>query len=57
MFGSLVGLVGDVVKVAAAPMSIAIDVARSATKPLADAAHDAAKDVKYSLHPEDARRK
>ncbi|MNP85591.1 hypothetical protein D3C76_1853910 [compost metagenome] len=51
------GLVGDVVKVAAAPMSIAIDVARSATKPLADAAHDAAKDVKYSLHPEDARRK
>lgn len=57
MFGSLAGLVGDVLKVAAAPVSVALDVTRAVTKPLADAAEEVAKDVKESLHPEDHRRK
>jgi preprotein translocase subunit YajC len=49
MFGSLAGLVGDVIKVAAAPVSIALDVTRSVTKPLADAATEVAKEVKEQL--------
>lgn len=57
MLGSLVNLAGDVLKVAAAPASIALDVVRAATKPLADAAQCVAHDVKESLHPEDAKRK
>jgi hypothetical protein len=49
MFGSLAGLVGDVLKVAVAPVSVAVDVTRAATKPLADAATEVAKEVKEQL--------
>jgi hypothetical protein len=42
MFGSLLGVVTDVVKIAAAPVSIALDVTRVVTKPVADVAQDAA---------------
>lgn len=46
MFGSLLGIVGDVVKVVAAPVEIALDTARVVTKPLADVAQEAAKEIK-----------
>ena len=46
MFGSLAGLLGDVVKVATAPVEIALDAARIVTKPAADLAQEAAKEVK-----------
>ncbi|WP_339733167.1 hypothetical protein [uncultured Pseudomonas sp.] len=49
MFGSLAGLVGDVLKVAVAPVSVAVDVTRAVTKPLADAATEVAKEVKEQL--------
>jgi hypothetical protein len=48
MFGSLFGLVEDVVKVAVAPVSIAADVTRCVTKPVADFATEIAQDVKDS---------
>ncbi|MEZ0147970.1 MAG: hypothetical protein AB9Q19_01420 [Candidatus Reddybacter sp.] len=46
MFKSLFGIVEDVVKVVAAPVEIAVDVARVATKPVGDLAQAAAKEVK-----------
>lgn len=46
MFGSLAGLIGDVAKVVAAPVEIAVDAARVITKPAADLAQEAAKEVK-----------
>jgi hypothetical protein len=50
MFGSLLGIVGDVAKIALAPVSIAVDVARVVTKPVADLAEEAAKEVKQSVN-------
>jgi len=49
MFGSLFGIVGDVVKVAIAPVEIALDVTRTVTKPIADMATDLTKEVKDGL--------
>lgn len=48
MFGSIGGLLGDVVKIATAPVSIAVDVTRVVTKPIADAAQEVVKEVKDS---------
>lgn len=56
MFGSLVGLVGDALKIAAAPVEIAVDVTRAVTKPVADAAQQVAKDVKEELQDKHAPR-
>lgn len=52
MLGSLLGLATDVVKIAAAPVSIAVDVALACTKPVADAAEEAAKAVREELTDE-----
>lgn len=53
MFGDLIkstiGIAGDVVKVVAAPVVIAAEVTRAATKPIGEAAEEVAKDVKDSL--------
>lgn len=46
MFGSLLGVVTDVVKIAAAPVEIAADLTRAVTKPIADAATETVKVVK-----------
>ncbi len=46
MFKSLLGVVTDVAKVAAAPVEIAADVTRAITKPVADLAEEAVKEVK-----------
>lgn len=49
MFGfldSVVDLVGDVAKVALAPVAIAVDLAGAAVKPLAEVAKDLTADVK-----------
>jgi hypothetical protein len=40
MLGSLFGLVTDVVKIAAAPIEVALDVTRVVTKPVADIAEE-----------------
>lgn len=55
MFGSLAGLVGDAIKVAAAPVSVALDLTRSVTKPLADVATDVAKEVKQQLTDDNSK--
>lgn len=49
MFGSLIGLIGDVVKVAVAPVEIALDATRIVTKPLGDIAEAAAKEIKQTV--------
>jgi hypothetical protein len=54
MFGSLAGLVGDAVKIVSAPVAVAVDVARVATKPLADAATKVAKAVRDELTDKNA---
>lgn len=46
MFKELMGIATDVVKVVAAPVEIAVDVTRVATKPIADLAQEAAAEVK-----------
>lgn len=46
MFGSLLGVATDLVKIAAAPVEIAADLTRAVTKPIADAATETAKAVK-----------
>jgi hypothetical protein len=46
MFGSLLGVATDLVKVAVAPVEIAADVARVITKPAADLAQEVTKEVK-----------
>ena len=46
MFRSLAGLVGDVVKIAAAPIEITADLTRVVTKPVADAAEEVRDAVK-----------
>lgn len=40
------GIIGDLLKIVAAPVQIAATVARGVTKPVADAAQAVAKDVK-----------
>jgi len=49
MFGSIFGLITDVVKVAVAPVEIMVDTVRVVTKPAADVAQDAVKAVKDEL--------
>ena len=49
MFGSLLGIASDFAKVAIAPVSIAADLARAVTKPIADVATDLAKEVKKEV--------
>lgn len=49
MFGSLLGIVTDVVKVVAAPVEIAIDLTRTVTKPIAEEAEKAVKQIKEDL--------
>ena len=49
MFGSLTRLVTDVVKVAVAPVEMAIDVTRVVTKPMADLAEEATAEVKDAV--------
>lgn len=56
MFGSIGGIIGDVLKVAAAPVQVAADLTRAVTKPLADAAQQVAKDVKNELQDKNAPR-
>ena len=46
MFGSLLGVATDLVKIAAAPVEIAADITRAVTKPISDAATETAKTVK-----------
>lgn len=46
MFGSLFGLVEDTVKIATAPIEIAVEVTRVVTKPLADVAEEIVEGVK-----------
>lgn len=45
MFRSLFNLAGDVLKVAAAPVTIAAELARTITKPVADTAEEVAKTI------------
>jgi len=49
MFGSLLGLVGDVAKLALAPVAVAVELTAAAVKPVADAADAVAKDVKDAV--------
>lgn len=49
MFKSLMGVVGDAVKIVAAPVEIALDVTRAVTKPIADVAQEAVKEIKKDL--------
>lgn len=49
MFKSLLGLVEDVVKIAVAPVEIAIDATRIITKPVGDVAQAAAKEIKQTV--------
>ena len=46
MFGSLLGIVGDVAKIALAPVAIASDVARVITKPVADLTQEVSVEVR-----------
>ncbi len=41
MFGALVGIVGDTVKILAAPVEVSAEIVRSITKPAADLASEA----------------
>lgn len=56
MFGSLIGVLGDAVKIVAAPIEIAADLTRAVTKPMADAATEMAKDVKSAVLDERDRK-
>lgn len=49
MFDSIIGLLGNVVKIAAAPVEIAVDVIRAVTRPIADAVSEAVDDIKKGL--------
>lgn len=49
MFGSLFGIVSDVVKVAAAPVVVAVEVTRTVTKPVADEVTKAVEVIKKDL--------
>lgn len=56
MLGSLIGVLGDAVKIVAAPIEIAADLTRAVTRPMADAATQVAKDVKESVLDERDRK-
>lgn len=45
MFGSIFGLVGDVARIAVAPVEITASVARAVTKPVADTVGEVVKDI------------
>ncbi len=49
MFKSLFGVVGDVVKIAVAPVEIAAGLTRVVTKPVADLAEDAVDGVRDAI--------
>lgn len=49
MFKSLVGITTDLVKIAAAPVQVAVDLTRAVTKPIADAAQDVAQGVNEAV--------
>ncbi len=49
MFSSILGLVGDVVKIAATPIEIAVDLTRAVTKPIAEFAEEFKDDIKLDL--------
>ncbi len=49
MFGSLVGIFSDVVKVAVAPVELALDLTSTVTKPVADEVQKAVKTIKEDL--------
>ena len=49
MFKSLLGLGEDVLKIATAPVEIAVDLTRTVTKPVADAAQDVVKEIKSDV--------
>lgn len=46
MFKPLFGIVEDVARIALTPVEIAADLTRAVTKPIADVAEEAARDVK-----------
>jgi len=46
MFDSIFGAVADTVKIVTAPVSVAADIARTVTKPLAEVSEDIAESVK-----------
>lgn len=50
MFGSLLGVVGDVVKIAVAPVVVAAEVTRAVTKPIAEEVDSAVKAIKKDLN-------
>lgn len=49
MFGSLIGIVSDVAKIAVAPIVVAAEVTRSVTKPVAEEVTSAVKSIKQDL--------
>lgn len=49
MFGSLLGVVSDVAKIAIAPVVVAAEVTRAVTKPIADEVNSAVKTIKKDL--------
>lgn len=53
MFKSLLGIMSDAAKIATAPIEIALDVTRAATKPIAEVAEELVEDVKGALDVED----
>lgn len=50
MFDSLIGLTKDVVKIATAPIEIALDTTRLVTKPLAEASKEITSDIKETVN-------
>ncbi len=53
MFKSLLGIVKDVAEIVTAPVEIAVDVTRAVTKPVAEVAQEAVKEVKEITGTED----
>jgi hypothetical protein len=49
MFGSLLGVVSDLTKIAVAPVVVAADLTRSVTKPVADEVTAAVKQIQKDL--------
>lgn len=49
MFGSLLGVVSDVAKIAVTPVIIAADVTRAVTKPVAKESESLVKEVRNTL--------
>ncbi len=55
MLDSLFGVAKDLVKIAAAPIEVAVDLTREVTKPLADAASEVVESVKEACDKGDKR--